>query len=255
MFPGSAWLALLLAPLAQAQEAEEDAGLGLNLDMEISSAYAFRGMNVFAAESQMDIHPLLAPSATWYIGDSGLNVGTWWAFQAAGDNRKANVEGAVGHEMDLWVGMDGLALGSSAFSLTPAVFAYTYPFAGMELYLEPQAALTWSGPLEVGLLAAWMTGVQDTEFAYGYLSPSLAHSMELSDASCLDAGASFGYKLYKGGNEGATNVMDVQADLAFTWAPSSLYVMPAVHAAWTDLGGDFADGLLVWGGVNVGYDL
>lgn len=241
-------------------------GLGLNLDLGLSSAYVFRGFNVFQESGQMDVRGLLAPGIGWSIGDTGISVGYWGAFQTNGANSKALVEGALGAEQDLFAAWD-MDL-SDSLALSVGACAYIYPLAteaaagaNVPVYIEPGVGLSWSGPVDAGLFAAYFLGVQDHPgirgISYLYVQPSVGKSLELSDAVGLDLGVSYGFKLWKGGNDGASNVHDVLVSAAVPISlPAGLYLSPNVNGGWTNLVGmDFTDGLVVFGGINVGVDL
>ncbi len=214
----------------------------------------------------MDVRGLLAPGIGWSIGDTGLSVGYWGAFQTNGANSKALVEGALGAEQDLFASYD---IGLTDFlGLSVGACAYIYPLAteeasgaDMPVYIEPAVGLSWSGPVDAGLTAAYFLGVQDEPgirgISYLYLQPSVGKSLELSDAVGVDLGLSYGFKLFKEGNEGASNVHDALVSVAVPISlPASLYVSPNVNGGWTNLEGlDFGEGLVVFGGLNLGVDL
>ncbi len=129
MNPRTALMVAALVPLgltgsegvALAQEPEVSTAaeeIGLNLDVGFATAYVFRGWNMFQKDSQMDPHMLLAPGASWAIGDSGVTVSYWSAYQLTGTNMSANTDGALNDEQDLILTYDlelpsnvGLSLG------------------------------------------------------------------------------------------------------------------------------------------------
>jgi uncharacterized protein (TIGR02001 family) len=243
-----------------------DDAIGLNLDLGVASAYLFRGFNVFQEDGQMNQNAMVAPGLTYAVGDTGLSVGYWGAFQVLGSNIGANIDGALGAEQDLYASYD-MAL-NDALSLSAGLCYYFYPLADADMngasvpsYLEPAVSLGWAGPVDVSLGAAYFWGVQDQPgirgISYLYVPVSVGKSLSLSDSVGLDLSAGYGFKLWKGGNDGAANVHDV---LIGAGVPIALgeraYLAPAVNAAWTDLGDlGIGDELAVFGGLNVGVDL
>jgi hypothetical protein len=251
-------------PAAEAPE-EEEAGGGVNLDLGFATHYVFRGLNLFMEDEQLDPHMLLAPGATWSVGDTGLSLGWWAAFQLNG-NVRDNIDAGAGLEQDAFAAYEfGL---TDAVSLGIQLYAYMYPFAdeaaagtdGAPVWLEPGAWVTWSGAVDLGLTVTYMAGVQETlaDYRYLYLSPSIGRSLELADALSLELAGSFGSKLWSGaGSKLQDNTFDVTVKAALPWyATDAFYVAPGVGVAWTNLAGLGCGGeIVVWGALNVGVDL
>lgn len=257
-----------LAQETEAAPEEEAGGIGLNLDLLASSAYVFRGANLFGYDAdgvlqQMALHPLVAPSLT-VSGDRGVYAGMFWAFQTLGDNRQLNVESGYGNEMDLYLGWDGWSFAEEAFSVAPMLTAYTYPFSTSEAagayfatWMEPSVALTWSTAVDVGLNVAYCWGLQAPDTSYAYFGPSVSTEIALGDSAALTPTVMGGYKLFRGGSQGVDNVLDVEVDVELSWSPTDwLYLTPAVHGAWTNLvDRPFSEEYVAWGSLNVGTDL
>ena len=252
-------LGLLAAPGVRAAERDP---IGLSLDVGVANAYVWRGLNVFANDGQRDPdNLLLAPSVAWTPGDSGFAVGYWGAYQLTGPNRAALVDAGLGAEQDLWIGYDrGLTETLSAsFLLT----GYLYPFAdeaaagvAFPAYLEPGAALAWNGPVTASLGVSYFHCAQSALAGARnvYLHPTLSWGHPLGDKVGLTVDAGFGYKLFTQA-EVETNTLDWNLAVGLPLAFGVVHVNPAMNLAWTNLGGAFADGLVPWGGVNVGADL
>ncbi|MBU1238084.1 hypothetical protein KJ865_00110, partial [Myxococcota bacterium] len=81
----------------------EESSLGLNAELQVSSAYVFRGLNVFQKTSQMNQNMLLAPGVTWSVFETGITIGYWGAYQLTGDNRSLNTDVGLNLEQDLYV--------------------------------------------------------------------------------------------------------------------------------------------------------
>jgi len=242
----------------------EDGAVGLNLDLGFATSYVFRGLNVFAKDEQLDPNMLLAPAATWSIFDTGLSVGYFGAYQISGDNISEKIDAGLGSEQDVIL---GYALGlPHDLTLSFAATAYIYPWAdeaeaGTEcpLYLEPLAGIAWAGPIDLSLKVSYVIGVQEEirDFSYLYLNPRLGKTFALGTRVQLALALGYGFKLWKPGNDGASNVHDVAIDISLPIAVAGpLYVTPSIHTGWTNLVAlDFADELYVFGGLNVGVNL
>jgi hypothetical protein len=274
------WMGSPSTAMAQASEvptASEE--MGLNLDVGFATAYVYRGWNVFQREFQTDPHMLLAPGATWAIGDSGVTVGYWAAYQLTGANTGANTDGALNAEQDLFVTYD-LELPQDvtmSFGLT----AYAYPVAdaavigaSVPLYFEPAIAWTYATAVDLGLAVSYLAGVQNQPDIWGlsylYLNPSVAKSLELSENLGLELGLGYGFKLFNEGIEGRDNVHDVTLTAALPVHPGgpTAYVAPGIGVAWTNVEDvtdddsgevlhdrNFADGFVTWVSLNLGMDI
>lgn len=254
-----------LARPALAQEAasvEDEGGLGLSLSLTYATAYVFRGANVFQGSSQMDQCGLLAPGITWSVFDTGLSLGYWGAFQLYGENRRALVDGAIGHEQDLFVTYDFDII---AEALTGAVglYWYVYPFADPDVtgarfssYLEPVLSITGSWVVDVSLELAYMHQV-GSEWWVVYVHPSVSRELELHPMLALGLTLGFGFKVFDDPLAATDNVWDVALDVELAIAPLRwLTVTPAVHAGWTNFEARrFADEYIVWGSLDVTAEL
>ncbi|MBM4319724.1 MAG: hypothetical protein FJ125_07140 [Deltaproteobacteria bacterium] len=246
----------------KAEEAEEG-GLGLNIDLGFATAYLWRGANLFMTEAQGDQNMMLAPGVTYTLGESGLWVGWWSAWQVSGSGIQEYIDAGTGAEQDLMVGYSHEL--SDSLGLAAGLTWYFYPLAEKEAagtstpsYLEPNVGLRWAGPLELGLTVAYYHGLQEELSAYRhlYLNPSAGRSFALGERVELQTNLGFGYKVFNEG-EVEDNIYDVLLKVALPISlPADLYATPSLLLAWTNLGGsDFADELSYALGINVGADL
>lgn len=254
--------AAFLAALPTAS-AEEEGELGLALDLGVASAYVWRGWNVFQDEGQMDPNMLLAPGVTWTLGDSGLYLGYWGAYQVSGPNRAAMVDAGLGAEQDLLVGY-GMDL-SKTLSCTLGLTGYVYPLADEALagtktptYLEPAVAVSWDGPVTASLNLAYFHGMGTPleGLRNVYVRPGIAWSHPMGEKAGLDLAGGVGYKLFTQADV-TTNTLDllVTAAIPITLG-GSFYMKPSLNVAWTNIDGEaFVDGLAPWAGLNVGTEL
>jgi hypothetical protein len=259
--------AILLATCAAPRQAhaEEsvpaDGGrrtIGLSLTLTYATAYVFRGYNVFQDSSQMDQRGLIAPGISWSIFDTGLTLGYWGAFQLYGENRRALVDGALGHEQDLFVTYD-FEIVEGALSGSAGLYWYFYPFADPDVtgvrfpsYLEPVASLTVSTVVDVSLEVAYMHQV-GTPWWVVYVHPSVSRDFQLHPMLTLGLTFGFGYKAFSDPLTTTDNVWDVTLDVELAIAPLDwLTLTPAIHAGWTNFEArSFEDEYLVWGSLDV----
>jgi hypothetical protein len=229
-------------------------GLGLVLDLGISSAYVFRGYNMFFA----------APSVTWSIPwVAGLSVGYWGAYQLAGSNLRQAMDAGVGAESDFLVTYTRTV--ARDFSLGVGFTAYVFPAAdrgvagtSVPTYLEPAIAASLSRVVDLGLKVSYYHGVQEavSAYRYTYFNPTVGKTLPLSARLSLALAASFGYKLF---NERTTptsklNTFDVLVSAAVPITVTKrFYVKPAVSWAWTNFPDRSAGSeMVVFGSVNLG---
>jgi hypothetical protein len=238
------------SPVASAPEA-----IGLTLGVGIETAYCFRGLNLFKADSQRDMHGLFEPSLTYTVPGTGLSFGYWGGYQVNGANSADLIAAGVGHEQDVIVGYSGELVES--LTLAGVLTAYIYPFArkdeagtAVPTYLEPGVSLAYSGPLDMALAVAYMAGLQSAieNYRYLYLNPTVGKTFDLSGVADLAMGVGFGFKIYNYPSRMPENRFDIR----FDWSVpldlgGGLTVTPGAHFGWTDLhGGPPADGYLVW---------
>ena len=240
----------------------DDAGLGLNVDLQLSSAYVFRGLNVFQKDGQMNQNMLAAPGVTWTVGKTGISVGYWGAFQLTGDNRSANTDNAVNMEQDLWVSYEKKL--SEKLTVKGLATFYILPFADLPdisvpTWVEPMASATYDlGMATAGLAIAYFMGLQSDlrDFSYLYVNPTLEKSIKVLNKE-VSFKVGYGYKQFKEGNDHMSNVHDLLFTVGTSFTVGPVYLKPGIGVAWTNIeGADSAlnDGLVVWGWLNVGMD-
>ncbi|MCP4676678.1 MAG: hypothetical protein GY854_14440 [Deltaproteobacteria bacterium] len=226
------------------EAAEEDDGIGVSIEFGLASAYVFRGLNVFMSGSQQDQHALFAPGLSWAIGETGLSVGYWSAYQINGGNQEEMVAVALGHEQDLYASWE-TGIGEKG-SLSLGLCYYFYPFADKDdagatnpSFLEPAVGIAYSGGVDLGFDIAYFGGLQKEirDLSYLYLHAGISKGFELNSVLETSVGLGFGYKIFK---EGAGSMSDNMFDLGLDWdlgiqVSDSFSVSPGVHIAWTNL--------------------
>ena len=236
---------------------EDEGGVGLNLDLEIGSAYVWRGLNAWGPK-QRSQHLSVFPSAT--VSVDSLWFGYWGAYQLTGNNKSANVDVGLGAEQDVYAGYDLSLTDELGMSLFGTFYFYPVADSPKPLYLEPGVSVSYSTVVDIGLGVMYFRGLNDVSDLYShlYLNPTVSKELELTADLSLSVGAGFGYKVWTNGDHGTSggNNFDVLGDVGLTYAIDAFYLSPAVHAAYTDVpeGADAGDGLAYWGGVNLGYD-
>jgi hypothetical protein len=238
------------------------APIGLALSVEVSSAYVFRGLNVFQESTQLDQHFLFAPALAYTVPGTGLTLSYWGAFQLSGDNAAGLIDAGLGHEQDL-IASYAWTLVPDTVTLTAGLAWYFYPFAdeattgaGFTSYLEPGVTLAYTGPVTLSLQVSYFIGVADAlwPYSYVYFRPRLSRAVELGSVFSFNFGLSFGYKQYTDpGDLEVQNRFDVQLDWELPIrATDRLTITPAMHLAWTDLADRPLDTeFAVWGGLLV----
>jgi hypothetical protein len=234
-------------------------------DLEVSTAYVFRGLNVFG-DRQGDANGLVAPSFALGFPGPDLTVGFWTGWQWSGNNSTDKLHAGAGGEVDLWLSWD-TAFIDDTLALAATLLWYFYPAATEEeadtvlpSYVEPTVQLRWSGVVDVSLKVLYSAGVQDAlaYYRYLYFRPSVSRAVDIGSAGSMSFELGLGYKLYHGhpavdGN----NVWDLLFD--WRWAipvTDAVYFQPAFHIAWTNLDGiAVADELVYWGGFNLGFGI
>ncbi|MBN2802619.1 MAG: hypothetical protein JXR91_05970 [Deltaproteobacteria bacterium] len=234
------------AETATDQAEEEDDLIGLSLSLGLASAYVFRGYNVFMENSQHDNNGLIAPGIEWAIGDSGVSVGYWGAYQISGNNHASNVAEGIGHEQDFYITWEREL--SDRTSIGASLFYYMYPFAKEAdagtvnpSWLEPSIGAYFSGPFDLSFDLAYFAGLQEPlrEYSYLYLNPGISKTFSPVDLLETTLGLSVGYKIFK---DEPSKISDNMFDIAFDWTFSvsisdSFGIDPGVHIAWSNFSG------------------
>jgi len=263
-------VALLLAAPAIGEEppeeaAAEPAGLGINLDLELSSAYIFRGENLFKhhdSEAEGVQHARVSPSITWSIADTGAYVGYWGGYQLNGGVSDV-IDAGYGAEQDVLVGY-GRDLPHD-LNLGAVLTAYVYPLADPDVagarwltQLDLGVALTWSSAVDLALKVDYYHSLQEAQavYRYTYLNPAVSRTFTVG-AGELTATGAFGYKLYNDRDAVTDHVYDVLASAALRWPlGTKAYVKPSLSFSWSNAAEQsFLHEVCVWGAVNLGIDL
>lgn len=271
-------------PAAAPTEEEEAKSYGVNIDFGFATIYNFRGYNSFQDSSQQDRHAAFFPSITWGIGDTGLYVGYWGAYQMSGNNKTAMVEGALGHEQDLYVGWDK-SFGPDEMLTFSAAFTYFfYPFAtatadngdeiGNPSIIEPLVGLGVSSFIDFGLSLSFFAGVDDSTkpLTHLYIKPTIGKSFSFGERFGMDLGFGAGFKVWTDDDmsDAGENTVDLTFDAALPIAlEGSLYLAPAISMAWTNLDqitetdaagvettrdAHVGDEYMIYGSLNIGAD-
>ncbi|MBN2529801.1 MAG: hypothetical protein JXR76_25645 [Deltaproteobacteria bacterium] len=265
-------LITLFTNVAIAEEAAEEKSYGVNVDLGFATIYNFRGVNTFAEDSQMDQNGAFFPSVTWSIGETGLYLGYWGAYQLSGNNISENVTGALGHEQDLYIGWDKSFGPDDMMTFSVAFTYFFYPFAkglannGDEInnpsIVEPLVGFSLSSVVDLGLTLSYFAGVDDSTsgLTHLYIKPSIGKSVSFGERFGLDMGFGAGFKVWK--EDIDDNVVDLSFDFALPIAlEGSLYASPSVSLAWTNFektetGAKIPAGkeYMVYAGLNIGAD-
>lgn len=253
------------AELAAPSPSRERKTIGISVELGLSSAYLFRGLNMLQSKSQHDQHAILAPSLYYAFGDSGFGIGYWSAYQIGGGNQEDTVAGGLSHEQDLYLNWETSL--SDRCSISATLFYYSYPFAdekvagtAMPSYLEPSVGLSFAGPVDLSMGVAYFAGLQKElqDYSYLYFNPTIGKSIQLNDRVGASLGFGFGYKAF---NVGADKISDNMFDLSFDCTlPMSfeggLSLTPGLHIAWTNMDEiRRGDEYVIWFSLATGFEL
>jgi hypothetical protein len=240
----------------------------INVDVEMASAYLWRGLNLFGANHDSQDFSVF-PSITGTFG--GFTIGYWGAFQLTGDNKGDLVDKGVGAETDIILGYGGAI--TDKLSYSAHLTYWIYPAAKESvaqtktpMFLEPALAAVYSTVADLGLSLSYYRGLQDVTRAasFVYINPSVGKTLPLTNDLSLALGLVGGYKAYT--NLPAGTPADGKVDLTFnggvTIPFSDMYITPGVHAAFLTRadgvipgGAGFKDEFIAWAGVHVGYNV
>jgi hypothetical protein len=237
----------------------------LNIDLEGSSAYVWRGINVFG-EDQNTQHFAVFPSLTATFG--ALSLGYWGAFQLSGDNKSALVDAGIGAENDFILKYTGSL--DNGLSLSASLTYWVYPFADAEvagtdtpMYLEPGVGLSYLAGADLGLYVGYYRGLQDVTApaSFLYINPSIGKTVPLSGDLGLALGLSAGYKVFTEDPPAEDRAFDLALHVSMAIPFANMYITPGLHAAYATRDeavvpdAEFSDSFVAWAGVHVGYDV
>jgi hypothetical protein len=258
---GRSWQEAEPTGVEEASEEEEGGLFSGGIEAGLSTMYWFRGVNVFQADHQMNLAPMASLGASLTIWE--FTLAYWSAYQIGGGGVRQLIREGTGAEQDLVLTWDHEL--PRDLTLTIGLGAYFYPFADEEdsgakvpYYLEPLAALTWSGPVEIRIGISWYGYIPESIVSerYLYINPSLAKSFELSEQVGFDLSLGLGYKLRTSDASYMDNAFDVLLSLAFpVTLEYGIYLTPTVAAGWTNLDDiGFGDELTFIASVALGWE-
>jgi hypothetical protein len=237
----------------------------LNVDVEASSAYVWRGINVFGEEQNTQAFSVF-PSLTATFG--ALSLGYWAAFQLSGDNKSTNVDRGVGAENDFILKYTGWL--NDDLALSASLTYWMYPFADEEvagtstpMYLEPGAGISYLAGADLGLYLGYYRGLQEPiqQNSFLYINPSIGKTFPLSGDLALALAVSAGYKVFTDDPPAEDRQFDLALNLSMAIPFSDVYITPQLHAAYATRDeavipdAEFSDSFVAWAGVHVGYDV
>lgn len=244
---------------------DDDHGTLLNVDLEATSAYVWRGINMFGEDQNTQTFALL-PSLTAVFGD--FSLGYWGAYQLSGDNKSANVDVGRGGESDFVLKVSG-PLGDDLSAAAMLTYRF-YPFADAEvagvdtpMYIEPGAGISYLAGADLGLYVGYYRGLQSATEpnSFVYINPSIGKTFDLDDNLGLALALSGGYKAYTEDPAVEDRVLDLALNASIAFPFGDTYVTPQIHLAYVTRDEEvipdpeFADSFIAWVGVHVGYNV
>ena len=247
----------------QSEKKPEQINTYFGMGLKLATTYVFRGWNMFHEEKHSDQNMLASPTLTWYIPDAKLSIGYTGIFQIAGNNISDNVDAArnIGYHFFL----QSTYRISEKLRASGRFMALLYPHADKELvgttaptWLEPSANFYYLAKDAVfGFETAYLWGAQSAEYvrdlSYLYLRPHVSKRIRVGFFNVQGA-LSYGFKLFKGGNEDRANVHDFLASASIIFRLKSWRLTLGASVSFTTMGNDAqgnaidsSEGWLVWG--------
>jgi hypothetical protein len=237
----------------------------LNIDVEGSSAYVWRGTNIFGADQNTQAFSVF-PSVTATMGP--LSLGYWGAFQLSGDNKSALVDRGVGAENDFILKYSGWLNDKLTYS---AMLTYwVYPFANEEaagtatpMYIEPGAGISYLTGADLGLYVGYYRALQTVNepASFVYINPSVGKTFRLRNGIGFAFDVSAGYKIFTDDPPTKDRALDLGLHVSAAIPFNNMYITPQLHAAYVTRdeaavpNAGFSDSFVAWAGVHVGYDI
>lgn len=241
------------------------AGELLNLDLELASAYVWRGINMFGVDQNSQTFAAF-PALTAVFGQ--LSLGYWGAFQLSGDNKSDLVDSGRGAQNNFILKYSGSLAEDLAYS---AMLTYwLYPFADEEvagtstpMYLEPGFGISYLAGADLGLYVGYYRGLQDVTApaSFLYISPSVGKTIPVTSDLGLALSLSAGYKVYTEDPPVEDHVFDLGLNASIAIPFDDTYITPQVHAAYATRDEDvvpdaeFSDSFVAWVGVHIGHNI
>jgi len=246
----------------------------LEVNMDVASAYVFRGYNVFQEENQREQKWVQEVLVAWNDRHSGLYLGLGSENQLTGDNLVSNVGAGLGAEQDLFagyhfgrrerVGVDA-ELAVAAYPLAESQVVGTHVPIVASISAEPHYDDNLY--LYVGYLRGFRRGLFQEDQVY--LNPHVQQKLDLGERFELDLEAGAGIKLFSlDVGKVKDNMFDVLATATLYCAiTDAIYAGVKVGWAWTNFTAQrdpvtgestsvrFADEYVPFWGVTLGADL
>ncbi|MBN2723266.1 MAG: hypothetical protein JXR95_04250 [Deltaproteobacteria bacterium] len=239
--------------------ASEDTSLGVNLEVTFSSAYVFRGYNIFQKDSQMNQYGLVAPGLSYTFPDTGLSFGYWGAFQLNGDNKSINSDVGLNLESDFYLSYSRKV--TNKLYVKGILTSYVYFFAkdSRPTWVEP-GVIAYSNldVVRASIGFYYLLGTQEyiRDAGYLYINPSVSKHFKMGKKP-VNLTLGYGYKHYSDGNEGMSNVHDLLLTVDTFIQLPLIYIRPGIGVAWTNIeapDSTFSDGFVVWAQLIMGVD-
>jgi hypothetical protein len=214
----------------------------LEINLEVASAYVFRGYNVFQAQNQREQNWVQGLLLAWNPPGSGFSVGYASANQLRGDNLVSNVQAGLGGEEDVFAGYE-LAR-QKRLGLATELAVVAYPLADssvvgtrVPLIISVSAEPRYRRNLYfyLGYLRGFRHGLFEGDQIY--LNPHVEKKIDLGERFELDLAAGAGVKLLQV-DVGVVkdNMFDVLATATLYCALNDVfYVGAKVGWAWTNV--------------------
>ncbi len=228
-------------PVAQGAAVSRGGQPELELNIDLLSAYVFRGYNVFQEQSQGEQKWVQRLRIIWTVPETGLSIGYAAANQISGDNLVSNVAAGLGAEHDIFA--------SYAFARRERVGVETelavvgYPAADSRV-VGTRAPYFFSFSVEpryrhlVFLYLGYIAGFRNgpLEGSQGYVNPRFEKRFDFGDHVELELQFGAGMKILQSDlSIVRDNMFDVLGTAALYYALNDVfYVGLKVGWAWTN---------------------
>ena len=233
---------LVGGPVAQGAAASRGQQPELEVNIDLLSAYVFRGYNVFQSQSQGEQKWVQRPRIIYTVPQTGLSIGYAAANQISGDNLVSNVAAGLGAEHDVFASYAFAR--RERFGAEAEVAVVGYP--GADSHVVGTSALYFlSVSIEpryrhlAFLYLGYITGVRNgplDEGSQGYINPRFEKRFDFGERVELELQFGAGMKILQSDlSVVRDNMFDVLGTATLYYALNDVfYVGVKVGWAWTN---------------------
>jgi hypothetical protein len=232
---------LVDGPVARGAAASRGQQPEFEVNIDLMSAYVFRGYNVFQSQSQGEQKWVQRPRVIYTVPQTGLSLGYAAANQISGDNLVSNVSAGLGAEQDIFASYAFAR--RERFGVEAELAVVGYPAADSRV-VGTSAPYFFSFSVEpryrhlaflyLGYLAGFRKG--PLEGSQGYINPRFEKRFDFGDSVELELQFGAGMKILQTDlSVVRDNMFDVLGTATLYYALTDVfYVGVKVGWAWTN---------------------